>query len=170
MRFYLDTDKLCNILLIYDSISHKKMCCEFHLNMFKKEFIGNMELMQPNLTYQLISLKKLIFEHLLTQNMESIASLIKLLIFDISPSMAKFILDILINIFTTTNKNEQWIKNITLAIFNTQYITIFINLFIHGLPDIRYEILTLMFHLYIFRRILSFVHSWSILVYHMRRV
>ena len=149
MRFYLDTDKLCNILLIYDSISHKKMCCEFHLNMFKKEFIGNMELMQPNLTYQLISLKKLIFEHLLTQNMESIASLIKLLIFDISPCMAKFILDILINIFTTSNKNEQWIKNITLEIFNTQYITIFINLFIHGLPDIRYEILTLMFHLYI---------------------
>ena len=149
MRFYLDTDKLCNILLIYDEMSHKKMCCEFHLNMFKKEFIGNMELMQPNLTYQLISLKKLIVEHLMTQNMDSFASLIELLIFDISPCMAKFILEILINIFTTSHKNEQWIKNITLEIFKTQFITIFINLFIHSLPDIRYEILTLMFHLYI---------------------
>ena len=28
---------------------------------------------------------------------------------------------------------------------------------------------TIMFHLYIFRHILSFVHSWSILVYHVRR-
>ena len=149
MRYTLDTKKLCNILLFCDEFMRKEMCCEFHLNMYKKEFIGNITSMKPELNYQLISLKKLINEHLLSQNDESIVSLIELLILDLSPCMLKIILEILINLFTTTNKNEEWKKSITLKIVKVKYITIFVNLFIHSLPDVRYEILTLMFYIYI---------------------
>ena len=149
ISYHLNTKKLCNILLHYDVLLNKNMCCEFHLNMYKEEFIGNMNYIQPNLNLQLISLKKLINEHLLTQNIEKIQFLVELLILDLSPCMAKLILEILINIFNTTNKNEEWKKNIILKIVNDKYSTIIINLFNYSLPDVRYEILTLLFYIYI---------------------
>ena len=112
MRYYLSTKILCNILLFYDHLSHQEMCCEFHLNMYKKEFIENMKVMKPNLNYQLLSLKMLIQEHILSQNFESIESLVQLLIVDLSPCMTKIILEILINIFCTKSNKEECRKNI----------------------------------------------------------
>ena len=149
MISYLDTQKLCSILLLYDELAHSKMCCQFHLNMIKKELIGKASFMEPNLNYQLFSLKKLINKHLFNQKMKNIHLLIELLIYDISPCLAKIILEILINFFTSTNIDEELIKNLTFEIFNSKYIIIFVNLFIHSLPDIKYEILNLMLFLFI---------------------
>ena len=149
MRYYLNTKILCNILLFYDHLSHQEMCCEFHLNMYKKEFIENMKVMKPNLNYQLLSLKMLIQEHILSQNFESIESLVQLLIVDLSPCMTKIILEILINIFCTKSNKEEWRKNIIMELINVKYVSIFVNLFNYSLPDVRYEILILMLQIYI---------------------
>jgi hypothetical protein len=43
MRNIIDIKNICNILLHYDSLAQSEMCCEFHLNMYKREFIGNMK-------------------------------------------------------------------------------------------------------------------------------
>ena len=61
MKNYLDIQNLCRILLHYDELTHTEMCCEFHLNMYKKDFIGNMKTIQPNFDYQLLSLKMILF-------------------------------------------------------------------------------------------------------------
>ena len=148
MRNIIDIKNICNILLHYDSLAQSEMCCEFHLNMYKREFIGNMKVLKPNLDYQLISLKMIISEHSLTQNIESISPLIELLILDISPCLAKLIIGILINMLNAKNKDEIWIKSMALEITNNKYITILINLFDRSLPDIRYEILFLISLIY----------------------
>ena len=145
---YLDIKNLCNILLHYDTLAHTDMCCEFHLNMYKKEFIGNMKAMKPNLDYQLLSLQKIINEYCLSQSFENIAPLFELLIFDVSPCLAKLIIGILINFLNGKENNEIWKINVTLELTNVKYITIVMNLFINSLPDVRYEILTLISIIY----------------------
>ena len=148
LQNYLDIKNLCNLLLHYDALAHTDMCCEFHLNMYKKEFIGNMKAIQPNLDYQLLSLQKIINEYCLSQNFENIIPLFELLIFDVSPCLAKLIIGILINFLNGKENNEIWKINMISEITNTKYITIIMNLFANSLPDVRYEILTLISIIY----------------------
>ena len=143
MKNYLDIQNLCSILLHYDELTHTEMCCEFHLNMYKKDFIGNMKTIQPNFDYQLLSLKMIINEYCLSQNFENIIPLIELLILDISPCLAKLIIGILINFLNRKEKDETSKNNIVLELMNIKYITILMNLFVNSLPDVRYEILIL---------------------------
>ena len=148
--YYINTNQFYNFLLYYDELAHKEMCCEFHLNMFKKDFIGDMTFMKPDLNYQLLSLKMLLTTHLITQNIESYHSIIDLLILDLSPCMVKFIIGILLQSLNARSKEETWKKNFALGLINNKSITIFINLFIHSLPDVRYEIFILMSSLYLY--------------------
>ncbi len=146
---YLNMNIICNILLHYDELTHEKMCCEFHFNMYKKDFLDNIPFIKPALNYQLITLEKFFSEYILNQSVESINQLIELLLLDLSPCIIKFILNILINIFTNNHKEDDWKKKIALELIIDKFFTIFVNLFIRSLPDIRYEILILMFHIYL---------------------
>ena len=148
--YYINIEQFCNFLLYYDELAHKEMCCEFHLNMFKKDFIGNMTFMKPDLNYQLLSLKMLLTTHLISQKIESYNFLIDLLILDLSPCMVKFIIGIILQSLNSKSKEETSKKNLALGLINNESITIFINLFIHSLPDVRYEIFILMSSLYLY--------------------
>ena len=145
---YLDIKNLCSIILHNDELSHTEICCEFHLSMYKKDFIGNMNIMQPNLDYQLLSLKKIINEYCLSQNFENIIPLIELLLLDVSPCLSKVIIGILINILNSKEKDETTKNNMALELMNIKYIIIIMNLFTNSLPDVRYEILILISIIY----------------------
>ena len=141
---FISMKKICIILRYYDRDRYNEMCCQYHLKMYKKEFIGNMKAMEPNLNQRLIHIQKILDVAILIQNPENIIPLFRLLLLDISPCFKKFILKIFITSLDYTNKNQEWKNKLVLAIINAKYDVIIVNSFIHSLPDIRYEILILM--------------------------
>ena len=105
------------------------MCCQYHLNMYKKDFIGNMKVMEPNLNERLIHIQKILDAIILIQNPEKLVSLYKLLLLDLSPCLTKFIIKIIINALGQKNKDEEWKKKLVLAIINYKYDIIIVNAF-----------------------------------------
>ena len=145
----LNFQKMCLLLLYYDRSRHNEICCTFHLNMYKKEFIGNMKVMEPTLSQRLINLEKFLNVAILKQNPSKIICFFKLLMLDLSPCSMKFILKIFSNALDFKNKNEEWKNQLGLEIINCKYDIILINAFIHSLPDVRYEILVLVYYIFL---------------------
>ena len=150
---FINMKKINALLKYYDRNRYSEICCKFHLNMYKKEFIGDMKVMSPSLNERIIYIQKILDVIILNENPEKIISLYKLLMLDLSPCLMKFILKIFITGLDYKNKNEEWKNKLVLEIIKSKYEIITINAFSHSLPDVRYEILILMN--YIFMRLIK---------------
>jgi hypothetical protein len=115
--------------------------------MIKEEFVGSKVLMNPTMDKKLRNLETILKIIIASQEPKNVIALFKLLTLDLSPCLTKFILNIFINAFEQDLKNDVWKNQLLEELTNNNYETILINTFIHNLPDIRYDILTLAYYI-----------------------
>ena len=58
MESFISIKKIALLLRYYDKNRYNEICCKFYYNMYKKEFIGNIKIMEPSLNELLVYLKK----------------------------------------------------------------------------------------------------------------
>ena len=97
---------------------------------------------------KLSNLEKLLNLVIESQDPANVISLFKLLTLDLSPCLTKFILNILANALQSPSKDENWKDKLMNEFVNNKYETIIINAFIHSLPDVRIDLLRLMYEIY----------------------
>ena len=146
---YIHMNKICLILRFYDKNKYTEMCCEKHLAMIKDEFIGNKTLMNPTMTKKLSYLENILITIINSKEPKDVLSLFKLLTLDLSPCLTLFIINIFIKAFQKTIKTVKWKDQLIMELINNKYEVIIINAFIHGLPEIKIEILKLMHEIHL---------------------
>ena len=151
---FIQMNRICLILRYYDKNKYTEMCCEKHLSMIKDEFIGSKTVMNPTMNKKLLNLENFLNVIIASQEPKSVISLFKLLTLDLSPCLTKFILNIFINALEKETKDNTWKTELINELINNNYETILINAFVHNLPDIRYDILTLAYFIHL-RMVLS---------------
>ena len=92
LETFLKMNTICLILRFYDKNKYNELCCKNHLNMFKKEFSDNCNVMEPSMEQKLKYIWKIIDLIINSQKPNWVLSLFKLLMLDISPCLAKFII------------------------------------------------------------------------------
>ena len=140
---FIQMNRICLILRYYDKNKYTEMCCEKHLSMIKEEFVGNKTIMNPPMNQKLSNLENILKVIIDSQEPKNAIYLFKLLTLDLSPCLTKFILNIFINAFEKETKDNSWKNQLIDELLKINYETILINTFIHNIPDIRYDILTL---------------------------
>ena len=145
---YINLNKLCLILRFYDRNKYTEMCCQRHLNMIKPEYIGNNNIMKPDMPKKLSYLENILISIIYSKDAKSACSLFKLLILDLSPCLTLFIINIFIKTFQKTIKTVKWKDQLIMELINSKYEVIIINAFNHSLPEIKIEILKLMYEIY----------------------
>ena len=145
---FMNMNRICLILRFYDKNKYTEMCCEYHLSQIKEEYIGNKTIMNPTMEKKLSNLEKLLNLVIESQDPANVISLFKLLTLDLSPCLTKFILNILANALQSPSKDENWKDKLMNEFVNNKYETIIINAFIHSLPDVRIDLLRLMYEIY----------------------
>ena len=167
LETFLKMNRICLILRFYDKNKYNEMCCKQHLDMFKKEFSQNCSVMEPSMDKKLIDIWNIINLIIKTQNPKWVLSLFKLLMLDLSPCLTKFIITAIIKalIIHNDSKKEENVKDFTLLnsevlvkgnwllnflneMEDNKYETIIINSFIHSLPDVRIDMLKLIYQIY----------------------
>ena len=141
---YINMNKICLILRFYDKNKYIEMCCEKHLAMIKDEYIGNKTVMNPTMAKKLSYLENILIGIINSQEPKDALSLFKLLTLDLSPCLTLFIINIFIKAFQKTIKTVKWKDQLIMELINNKYEVVIINAFIHGLPEIKIEILKLM--------------------------
>ena len=141
VQTFLNMNRLCLILRFYDRNKYQEMCCQEHLDIIKKEYIGSQKIMNPTLNTKLSQLKDIM--NLIIDSSESNNALafFKLLTLDLSPCLTKFIINIFIKAFDKTKINETWKKTFVEQLIEANYEVIIFNTFIHALPDVRIDLL-----------------------------
>ena len=145
---FMNMNRICLILRFYDKNKYIQMCCEKHLSQLKEEYIGNKTVMNPTMESKLSNLQKLLNLVIESQDPANVISLFKLLTLDLSPCLTKFILNILIKALQNPTKEDIWKNKLIEEFINNKYETIVINTFIHSLPDVRFDLLMLMFQIH----------------------
>ena len=145
---FMNMNRICLILRFYDKNKYTEMCCENHLSKLKEEYIGNKTVMNPTMNIKLSNLEKLLNLVIESQDPANVISLFKLLTLDLSPCLTKFILNILANALQNPSKDEKWKNKLIDEFINNKYETIVINTFIHSLPDVRFDLLRLMYEIH----------------------
>ena len=145
---YININKLCLILRFYDRNRYTEICCKKHLDMIKPEFIGNNKIMEPEMPKKLSYLENILIGILCSKEPKNACALFKLLLLDLSPCLSLFIINIFIKTFQKNIKNVKWKDQLIMELINAKYEVIIINCFIHGLPEIKIEILKLMYEIY----------------------
>ena len=175
LETFLKMNTICLILRFYDKNKYNEMCCKNHLDMFKKEFNDQSNIMNPSMEEKLIYIWKIIDLIINSQKPKWILSLFKLLMLDLSPCLTKFIITSIIKALIRHEKYTQkkgkidnklinefitfqsmiiidngnfWLKEFMQEMKDNNYETIIINTFIHSLPDVQFEILKLFYQIY----------------------
>ena len=173
LETFLKMNRICLIIRFYDKNKYNEMCCKNHLDMFKKEFSENCNIMKPSMNERLIDIWKIIDLIINSQKPIWVLTLFKLLALDLSPCLTYFIITAIIKAlirhdeFNKKNKTNDelskyitcksmviigeknsWTKEFIQELSNNQYESIIINTFIHGLPDVKSNILKLIYQLY----------------------
>ena len=143
---FMNMNRICLILRFYDKNKYTEMCCEKHLSEIKEKYMVNKTIMNPTMEKKLSDLKA-IFQLVISaqDNTSSVISLYKLLTLDLSPCLTKFILNVLSNSLNEKNCSEELKISLKAELIENKYDVIAINTFIHSLPDVRYDLLKLMF-------------------------
>ena len=146
---YINMNKICLILRFYDKNKYTEMCCEKHLSMIKDEYIGSKTIMNPTMAKKLSYLENILTVIINSQEPKNACSLFKLLTLDLSPCLNLFIINVFIKAFQKDIKTVKWKDQLIMELINNKYEVIIINSFIHGLPEIRFEILKLMHEIHL---------------------
>ena len=145
----INMNRICLLLRFYDKNKYFEMCCEEHLNMFKEEFVGSKKIMNPTMNKRLSTIKNIMDLIIEAQDPNNAFLLFKLLTLDLSPCLTKFILKIFIKVFQKKNETKkQWIDDLVNILILNDYEIIVTNTFIHSLPDVRQDIIELIFQIY----------------------
>ena len=146
---FLNMNRLCLILRFYDKNKYTEMCCEEHLNVFKDQFIGSKKIMNPPMNKKLSYLKNIMDLIIIEQEPKNAVNLFKLLTLDLSPCLTKFIINIFISALKKIFENSNvWSLRLIKELFNSKIEVIIINTFIHSLPEIRLDIIKLLYIIY----------------------
>ena len=146
---FLNMNRLCIILRFYDKNKYTQMCCEKHLNVFKDQFIGSKKIMNPPMNKKLSYLKDIMDLIIVEQEPKNAVNLFKLLTLDLSPCLTKFIINIFISALKRVFKDSNvWSLRLIKELFNSKLEVIIINTFIHTLPEIRLDIIKLLYIIY----------------------
>ena len=146
---FVQMNRICLILRFYDKTKYTEMCCEKHLSMIKDEFVGSKTIMNPPMNQKISNLENILNVIIDSQEPKNVIHLFKLLSMDLSPCLTKFILNIFIKAFEKETKNNSWKNQLIDELLNINYETIIITTFIHSLPDIRYDILSLAYYIHL---------------------
>ena len=145
----INMNRICLILRFYDKNKYFEMCCENHLNMFKEEFIGSKKIMNPTMNKKLSHIKNIMDLIIDAQEPNNAFLLFKLLTLDLSPCLTQFILNIFIKVFQKKNdKKNKWLNDLVNVLNINNYEIIITNTFIHSLPDVRLDIISLIYQIY----------------------
>ena len=146
-KTFLNINRLSIILRFYDKNKFKEMCCQKHLDDIKDEYIGSHKIMNPTLNTKLSRLKDIM--NIIIDSIEPNNSLVifKLLTLDLSPCLTLFIINIFIQAFDKL-KNEEWKNSFVKHLIDAKFEIIIFNTFIHSLPDVRIELLKLIFQIH----------------------
>ena len=146
---FMNMNRICLILRFYDKNKYSEMCCEKHLSEIKDKFIGNKNIMNPTMESKLSDLKE-VFQLIISaqKNASGVISLYKLLTLDLSPCLTKFILNVFSYSLNDKNFGDELKNSLKTELINNKYEVIAINTFIHSLPDVRYDLLKLMFDIH----------------------
>ena len=176
LETFLKMNTICLILRYYDKNKYNEICCKNHLDMFTKDFIDNRLVMEPSMDQKLKYIWKIIDLIINSQKPKWVLSLFKLLMLDLSPCLIKFIIisiikalirHVKINKDEDKNQNQNlikqfnslksmiiidgensWINEFIQEMASNNYETIIINSFIHSLPDVKFDILKLIYQIY----------------------
>ena len=143
---FVNMKKICLILRYYDDKKYSQMCCQEHLKLFKEEYVGGKGIMSPTMTAKLKHLKGIISLIIDSQTPENAATLLKLLTLDVSPCLAKFIVNIFKQAFQKAGK--EWIQKLMKHLFSEKFEIIIVNTFRHTLLDVKLDILDLLYEMH----------------------
>ena len=144
---FINMSRLSLLLRFYDRAKYYEMCCEEHLNIFKEEYIKNKKVMNPPLNKKLSYMKDVLNDIIYFIEPGNSYYLFKLLALDLSPCLIKFILNIFKTALEGHKDDKEWKYNFITVLIKNKFEVILINTFIHSLPDIRLDILELMYQI-----------------------
>ena len=146
---FMNMNRICLILRFYDKNKYSEMCCEKHLSEIKDKFIGNKTIMNPTMETKLSDLREVFQLIISAQHTASgVISLYRLLTLDLSPCLTKFILNVFSYSLNDKNCSDELKISLKNELIDNKYEVIAINTFIHSLPDVRYDLLKLMFEIH----------------------
>ena len=141
----INMNRISLLLRFYDRNKYKEICCKDHLDIFKEEYIKNKKIMNPPLNKKLSYIKEVLDVIIHSQEPRNSYYLFKLLILDLSPCLIKFIINIFKKALEGKNSDKEWKNGLIKVLIDNNYEVIIINTFIHSLPDVRIDILELMY-------------------------
>ena len=141
----INMNRISLLLRFYDRNKYKEICCKEHLDMFKEEYIKNKKIMNPPLNKKLSYIKEVLDVIIHSQEPKNSYYLFKLLILDLSPCLIKFIINIFKKALEGKNSDKEWKNGLIKVLIDNNYEVIIINTFIYSLPDVRIDILDLMY-------------------------
>ena len=146
---FINMNRLCLILRFYDRNKYTEMCCEEHLNIFKEQFVGSKKIMNPPMNKKLSYLKNIMELIIVEQDPKNAVNLFKLLTLDLSPCLTKFIINLFIFALEQNVKDtKMWSIDLIKELFTSKIDVIINNTFIHSLPEIRLDIIKLLYIIY----------------------
>ena len=144
---FINMHRLSLLLRFYDRDKYNEMCCKEHLDTFKDEYMKNKKVMDPPLYKKLFYMKDILNDIIYFIEPLNSFYLFKLMALDLSPCLIKFILNIFKTALVGHKDDKEWKYNFIKVLIKNKYEVILINTFIHSLPDIRLDILELMYHI-----------------------
>lgn len=144
---FINMHRLSLLLRFYDRNKYNEMCCKKHLDMLKTEYMENNKIMNPPLNIKLSYLRDVLNDIIYFIEPSNSFYLFKLLALDLSPCLIKFIINIFKNALVGHKNDNKWKYNFITVLIKNNYEVIMINTFIHSLPDIRLDILELMYYI-----------------------
>ena len=144
IEVFINMNRICLILRFSDRNKYSEICCKRHMSVIKDEFIGNKVIMNPPMNQKLLSIQNILNVVISSQEPEKAFLLFKLLTLDLSPCLTEFILNIFINEFQKRKEDKtNWKDKFIDVLVNNKFETIIANTLLHGLPEVKLSVLTL---------------------------
>ena len=147
----INMNNISLLLRFYDRKKYYEMCCKEHLAIFKDKYSKNKKVMDPPMHKKLSYMKEVLDVIIYTQEPKNSFHLFKLLSLDLSPCLIKFIINIFKKALEEKNNektDKDWKNEFIKVLIDNKYENIIVNTFIHSLPDVRIDILELIYQIH----------------------